>query len=359
MASIDIFDQLRTRLDQLAFFPKTEEKIEMKILRRLFTEEDARLFLQLTPMLQTPEEIAKKLAASGMDHELPLLANQLESMAKKGLLFRHRKGDQVKYAIVPYIIGIFEHQLNHMDKTFAEENLAYFKSGFEKSFSGMNTPLLRTIPINKTILPELPIAPYDDVFKIVENQKIIAISPCICRRWARLTGNTCEKPEEVCFSFGAHADYYVENGMGRYISKDDAIAILKKNDEIGLVMQPFNAVKPGGMCSCCGDCCGVLKSIKMNPAPAQLVKSNYYVSVNESDCSGCETCVGRCQMEAIEIVDAIAKINYDRCIGCGLCVSTCPTEAMSLVQKSQDHQYLPPSSGTETYLRIAKERGLI
>ena len=55
--------------------------------------------------------------------------------------------------------------------------------------------------------------------------------------------------------------------------------------------------------------------------------------------------------------EEVAEINLDRCIGCGLCVSTCETDAMHLVKKSDEQLYEPPSSLTETYMRIAQERG--
>ncbi len=145
--------------------------------------------------------------------------------------------------------------------------------------------------------------------------------------------------------------------MGRYISVEEAKEILRKNEEAGLVMQPFNSKKAGGMCSCCGDCCGMLRSLKKQPVPSASVQSNYYAVVDEDDCTGCETCLDRCQMEAITIVDEKAKINLDRCIGCGLCVTTCPTDAAKLVKKSESEQYVPPESGAETYMRIAMERG--
>ena len=76
-----------------------------------------------------------------------------------------------------------------------------------------------------------------------------------------------------------------------------------------------------------------------------------------AECIGCETCVDRCHMDAIDIVDEKSVINLDRCIGCGLCVSTCPTDSLSLVKKPEDSQYQPPESGFETYVRIAVERG--
>ena len=167
----------------------------------------------------------------------------------------------------------------------------------------------------------------------------------------------CGKPLEVCFSFGSHADYYVENGLGRYIGKEEAKEIVIASEKAGLVMQPFNAQKIGGMCSCCGDCCGMLRSLKMQPNPAAAVRSNYFARVDDDLCTGCETCLERCQMEAIEVVDGAAGINLDRCIGCGLCVTTCPTEAIRLVRKPEDQIYEPPQSGVETYIRIMQERG--
>lgn len=141
--------------------------------------------------------------------------------------------------------------------------------------------------------------------------------------------------------------------------KDVAKAIVKKNEEDGLVMQPFNSRKIGGMCSCCGDCCGVLRSLKMQPTPAKMVQSNYFARVDEAECTGCETCLDRCQIEAIDVTDGIAAIDLERCIGCGLCATTCPTEAIELIKKPEDQLYEPPRTGAETYIRIMQERGKI
>ncbi len=216
---------------------------------------------------------------------------------------------------------------------------------------------MRTVPINRQLVANYPVAPFEDVLQVIENQKKIAVSPCVCRTTAHLAGKGCDKTQENCFSFGSHAEYYVENGMGRYITIDEAKAIVKKNEEDGLVMQPFNSRKIGGMCSCCGDCCGVLRSLKMHPTPAKMVQSNYFAQVDEAECTGCETCLERCQMEAIEVIDGIAAMNRERCIGCGLCVTTCPTEAIELIKKPEDQLYEPPKTGTETYIRIMQERG--
>jgi len=351
----NIYEKLRARLDDLATgYPATESKIEIRMLKRLFTEEEAKLYMQLSPFLEKPQAVAERLNRDADELE-PIL----ERMAQKGLLFRKRKGDLVRYSAVPYVVGIFEHQLGRMDEAFARDHEEYFETAFGQTIQSFKTPVLRTVPINRQLVADYPIAPFEDVLQIIESQRKIAVAPCICRTTTRLAGKECDKPVENCFSFGSHAEYYVENGMGRYITIDEAKDIVKKNEEAGLVMQPFNSQKVGGMCSCCGDCCGVLRSLKMHPSPAEMVQSNYFARVDETECTGCETCVERCQIDAIEVVDGISTIDLNRCIGCGLCVTTCPVDAIELIKKAEDQLYVPPQTGAETYMRIMQERGKI
>jgi ferredoxin len=351
----DVYERLRSRLDDLAVgFPETESKIEIRLLKHLFTEAEAEFFVLLHPLLESPDGAAKRLKRDPDE-----VAEIMERMAKKGLLFRQRKNDRVRYAAVPWVVGIFEFQVKSMDKDLARDHEEYFEKAFLHNLQSHKTPVLRTIPINRQIVADWPIAPYEDVLQIVENQEKIVIANCVCRTQTALTGGDCDKPKENCFMFGSHADYYAENGMGRYISKEEARQIVLKNEEAGLVMQPFNSKKVGGMCSCCGDCCGMLRSLKKQPNPAEAVQSNYYARVDEELCTGCETCVDRCQMEAIEVIDGISTITLNRCIGCGLCVTTCPAEAIQLIKKSEDQLYEPPRSGVETYMRIMQERGKI
>jgi NAD-dependent dihydropyrimidine dehydrogenase PreA subunit len=351
----DVYERLRARLDELAVgLPETEDKIEIKILKRLFSETEAEFFVQLHPLLEAPADVANRLERDPAE-----VAELMEQMAKKGLLFRKRDGEGVRYAAVPYVVGIFEFQVRTMDTEFARDNEQYFEEAFLANAQSFKTPVLRTVPINRQIVAEWPVAPYEDVLQIIDGHEKIAITPCVCRTQTKLAGHDCEKPHNNCFSFGSHADYYVENGLGHYISKDEARQIVIQSEAAGLVMQPFNSQKVGGMCSCCGDCCGMLRSLKKQPNPAEAVQSNYYARVDEELCTGCETCVDRCQMEAVEVVDGFSSVLLNRCIGCGLCVTTCPTEAIQLVKKDDDQLYEPPKSGVETYMRIMQERGII
>jgi Na+-translocating ferredoxin:NAD+ oxidoreductase subunit B len=348
-----VYERLRERLDDLSVgYPATQTGVEIRILQRLFTEEEAELFLKLSPLPEAAQQVAARLSRDAQQ-----TAALMERMASKGLLFRLRKGEAVRYGAVPFLVGILEHQVNRLYPELALEMHEYFETGFGKTVQSFKTPVMRSIPINRQVAVNWPIAPYEDVLEILDSQEIIALAPCICRTWMKRVDKGCDKPLETCFIFGHYGHYYVENKMGRYISKEEAREVLKRNEEAGLVMQPFNSQKVGGMCSCCGDCCGMLRSLKKQPSPARAVQSNYFAEVNSIECAGCETCLDRCQMDAIQIAGGKAVIDLRRCIGCGLCVTTCTTGAMQLKKKPDEHLYEPPPSGAETYMRIAMERG--
>jgi Pyruvate/2-oxoacid:ferredoxin oxidoreductase delta subunit len=348
----DMYEALRARLDDFASgYPTTKSGVEMKILKGLFTEDEAEIFTKLSPLLETPEDAAKRQCRDPGE-----TAQRMEGMAKKGLLFRLRKGDTVRYGAVPFVPGIYDFQLGTMDRGFAKDMQVYFEEGLGRTIQGHQTPIMRPIPINRELVVAWPIAPYEDVLKIIEEQDMIALAKCICRTKNGLLDESCGKPLETCFFFGSNAKYYVDNGMARLIDKEESKEIIKQNEASGLVMQPFNSQKAGVMCSCCGDCCEMLGSLKKQPVPAAAVKSNYFATVDVDACTGCETCLDRCQMEAITIEDDTAIINLERCIGCGLCVTTCPSEAARLVKKAVEEHYQPPESRAEVFMQLAIER---
>jgi electron transport complex protein RnfB len=88
--SEDIFRRLQQRLDLYSMgFPATETGIEITILKKLFNQKDAGMFLNMSPKLEDPESVAKRLGSPVEE-----VAGQLEDMAKRGLLFRVRKGNR-------------------------------------------------------------------------------------------------------------------------------------------------------------------------------------------------------------------------------------------------------------------------
>ncbi len=351
----DIYRELQRRLDKYSLgFPETETGVEIKILKKLFSQDDADLFLALSPILEKPEAIAKR-----RNQPVEAIAKQLEDMAARGLLFRRKKDDVVKYGAIPFVHGVFEFQVSRMDKDLAEMVDQYYHDGFNQAIIKGNDYFLRTVPINQSIDVKQNVAVYEDACEILRNMNLIVVTDCICRKQKDMLGGSCGKPLEVCFMFGSMAQYYLDHDMGRQVNADEAIRILESAQEAGLVTQPATAQNPSGMCSCCGDCCGILGSINLHPRPAEIVFSNYYAALDQELCTGCETCVDRCQMNALRMNDdELAEINPDRCIGCGLCVITCPADALTLTPKSDDLRRVPPVSGFDQMAAMAQKRGI-
>jgi NAD-dependent dihydropyrimidine dehydrogenase PreA subunit len=280
-------------------------------------------------------------------------------MTNKGLLFRLKRDGITKYGTIAFVHGLFEFQLKNLDRELAEMVEQYHKEGFSKNFTNIGGMFLRTIPVERAIDVTHNVAAYDDAIDILKSKEYIVITDCICRTKKVKVGNGCGKKMEACFMFGSMGRLYVDRGMGREIDLDEAISILKEAQESGLVTQPATSQNPTGMCNCCGDCCGVLISIKEHPKPAEIVFSNYFAMIDRDLCTGCETCLDRCQMDAIAMKDNTAVINRDRCIGCGLCVTTCAAEAVKLTPKPDNEHKTPPASTVEQMTTMAKNRGLI
>lgn len=349
----DVYKELQKRLNLYSVgFPSTNSGIEMKILKKLFSEEDATIFLDLTHLLEPPEAVARKLGLSITEAK-----DKLADMAKRGLLFSRKDNNRTLYGTTPFVHGIFEYQVNRMDKELAALMDQYNKEAMEHCMAEYGGSFLRTIPIQKSIEVENHVASYDDAVKFLKDRKTIAIANCICRATKNAIDQGCDKLLETCFMFNTMAEFYIEHNLGRKITYEEAVAILTKGQEEGLVTQPATSRNPAGMCLCCGDCCGVLLGIKSHPRPAEIVSSNYYVSLDNSNCIGCEVCIERCQMDALSMNEnGLAEINSDRCIGCGLCVTTCPANSFTLLSKSKKEQYKLPEDSMDQMMALAKKR---
>jgi ferredoxin len=351
----DIYRELRKRIDELSFgFPATESEIELEILRKLFTEEDAATWLVLTPRPETSERIAQRTGRSP-----EITAEHLHEMAERGLIYRIRKGDTVRYATIGFMHGIWEFQLPTMDSEFAGMAAKYMNDEAYRAVLTRATPgFVRTIPVQRSVDATRHVAAFEDASRFLREAEIIVVAECICRKSEDLVGRGCDKPREVCFMMGSMGQYYLDRGMAREVGVDEAIKILAEAQEAGLVTQPATSQNPGGMCNCCGDCCVVLQALNHHPQPADMVFSNYFAAVDQEICGGCETCVDRCQTAAISMnEDDCSEIDSSRCIGCGLCVITCSTEALSLVPKPEERRRTPPpdSMGQLDLIRRLRE----
>lgn len=349
----DVYERLAQYLDTLpAGYPRTESGAEMRILRQLFTPEDAELTLHLTLIPEEPRVIARRA-------KIPVeeAAQRLEEMANKGIIFGiYSEEKPPQYQAQQFAVGFWEGQVDNLSRELVEDFEEYLPH-FNDLELWRKAPQVRTIPVGESISTQTEVMSYERAEELIGAQKNFAVANCICRQEQRILGKGCDKPEESCLSFGTVADTVVHAGRGRAISREETLAILHRAEEAGLVLQPANAKDPVFICTCCGCCCGVLRSLKFHPAPASLISSSFVASLNADTCQGCGTCSERCQMEAIYLDDGKAVLDLSRCIGCGLCVSTCPSDSLSLVRKPQAEQPYVPKDFVEALIKVGQARG--
>ena len=137
---------------------------------------------------------------------------------------------------------------------------------------------------------------------------------------------------------------------------DEALEIFRKNQEEGLVLNSSNAIDTEFICSCCGCCCGMLSAHQKVPDPSSFWINNFHAEIDSELCTGCQTCVDRCQTGAIRFRKKtnISTINEKKCIGCGNCVAVCPEEAIQLVKVEEE--YIPPQTVEDLYDEIKSNR---
>jgi Na+-translocating ferredoxin:NAD+ oxidoreductase subunit B len=348
----DTFERLRAFLDTLpAGYPATPTGVEIRILEKLFTPEEAELTMQLSRDPEPLSEIAVRLTRDEGE-----LGAQLESLVQKGLIFRVRENGRTSYQAFQFMVGIYEFQVNRLDAEFArlfEEYLPYYGL----SLARLKTKQLRVIPVESAIRVDRHVAPYNKIRDLVRGQDLISVAECICRKEQQLLGKECDRPKETCLGFGQFARFYIDNGWGRQIAVEEALQVLELAEEAGLVLSPSNTQELAHICCCCPCCCPVLRAVKVAPKSKYVTISAYQARIDPELCIACRQCLERCQVQAIREKEGFAEVVTDKCIGCGLCVAACPEEAISLVEL--EGVGIPPADLKAVMKQIEMERRLL
>jgi electron transport complex protein RnfB len=356
----DVYKELQLHLDTFPIgFPTTKSGVEFEVLKHLFTPKEAKIATKLnfswSQNLESLETIYERIKE--IEISMEELEKILDIMAHKGTIHSKKENGKKYYANSLFMYGMYELQVNNLTKEFFEKAYKYMLEGFGLEAFGTKIPQFRTVPVEKSIKIEYKIPTYDDLRQIIENvEGPIMIANCLCRQATDLLGKPCKMTDrrETHLGFGHLAQIYLNEGKGRQISKDEALEILRQSEEEGLVLQAANSLQPHFFCSCCECCCPVLGGLKQFPRPIEFISTNYLAEINNDLCSGCGTCIGRCQMGAIKLVKDIAKVNWKKCLGCGNCVTTCPEEAIQLKKKVEEID--PPPTMDDLYAKILKKK---
>ena len=334
-------------------FPATEDGLEIRILKKIFTPEEADLFcdLRLTP--ETAEQISERTG-----RPIEGLEEMLLSMWERGEIW----GSDVKgvktFNMIPWVVGIWEFQLNRMDKEFAKMGEEY-SMHWGAQFLSHGPQVMQVLPVEKEIQAKQEALSYEQVSQLIEEAHSFMVNDCVCRKEKELLDKPCTKPHDVCLAMNPEPGYFDNSPLpGKIINREEAYGVLKKAEEAGLVHLTSN-IESGHwfICNCCECCCGVLGAINMGFE--NVTNSHYYATIDQSMCDSCGTCADeRCQVNAIEEGDEAYKIIKEKCIGCGLCISTCPSEAIELIRK-QPEEILPALTTEDAWMEErARQRGV-
>jgi len=320
MAEKTLYQQLSDRVGA------GESRYIPGIFESLADEKDARILVAAS----RPATIQGLADQTGL--EKAEVEKRIDPLFKKGLLFKSRKESETRYYCVRNLLQMHDATAVMLDPP--QEMLDLWKGFMASEFDEFNRkleqvlpePVIRVIPVNITVKPETHILAFDDVKNLVNEARAIAVTRCSCR----VIDGSCGKPLEVCLQFNKAADYALERGTGRPLSKSEAVDILKMCEEEGLIHVGANRSSIGHViCNCCSDCCLNWPSVRTGLGKF-VVPSRFQAIVDPDLCSACETCLERCYFSAISMKDEKAEVDADKCMGCGLCLVTCPEEAINL-----------------------------
>jgi electron transport complex protein RnfB len=344
------YKKLAAKLDEIPNgFPPTKSGVELKLLAKLFTAEEADLASTMSLKHQSVQTIAENSSLEESKVK-PLLI----SMVKKGLIDLHKEeGIGLTFGLIPFVFGFYERQNAKIDKEFAELFEIYYKEAFYKPMT-TDPSIHRIIPIEKIIPVNIDVMPYEKASTYLDKAKSWGVLNCICRTQKKLIGQGCDHPIENCLVFSSRPGAFDKMNDIRAITHEEALSVLVEADKAGLVhCTSNNRNEVTYICNCCTCSCGVLRNVVEYGNKSSIARSDFYAFVDEIMCTGCEICVDRCQFKAISINDGISVIDVSNCYGCGLCVTACPDDAISLRLKTPEEQVQPPA--TEEEWRVIRE----
>ena len=310
-----------------------------KILEILFSAEEAERVSLLPVMPFKVNEAAKRWKLSEQETEKILI-----ELAGKGLLLdMDNNGTQV-YVLAPTMAGFFEFALMRTDGRFDRKILSELfyhyineEDDFVEKALMQKTPIARTLVHEHTIQnkDQSEVLDYERATHIINSASCITVGTCYCRHKMEHLGKACQAPQEVCLTFNTAAESLAKHKIAKPISKEEALVILDKCVDYGLVQIGDNVQnRVNWMCNCCGCCCEAILAYK-KIGYRRKINSNFFASVDSQKCLACGACVLKCPVEAIKIIDKKAVVDPDICIGCGVCKRSCAVGAITIERRKK------------------------
>jgi Fe-S-cluster-containing hydrogenase component 2 len=350
-----VYRQLAERLNAIPNgFPSTASGVELRLLAKIFTPEQAALAAH---MRLTPEPAADIAARAGADAQATY--RLLKQMARQGLISAVKGDGQLSFGLMPFVVGIYEFQLPRMDAELAALFEQYFQETQGRVIVRDAPSVHRVIPVQEAIPVGVEVFPYQQAIEIIEHAQAWGVRDCICRVQKRLIGAGCDHPVQNCMVFAPVAGAFDYSPVDRAITKAEALHILQQAEAAGLVHTTGNYRDSHSyICNCCTCSCGVLRGVAEFGILNAVAHSDFRAAVDAAACAACGDCLARCQFGALAIPDEHCMVDAVHCVGCGLCVSACPTGALHLTRRPAHDIALLPADLDEWMAQRAQARNL-
>src|SRR4030065_661229 len=262
MVADNVYQKLARHLASLGMgYPQKEELLE--ILRENFTPQEAEVALAI-PTKTIPFEPApvSKIAphlSIPQDESEQILSN----LAQRGLLYSKRMKDgEMGYALQQFGYGFPQtffwkgvHPPNA--KKLADLVVRYSRSEqLQEAYGETETKAFRYVPAIPSLDPEShAVFPFEMMEELIKKVRKIALVHCPCRATAHLIGKKrCDHSLENCIKYDELAEYLIDKGIGKEITKQEALEVIRKSEEAGLVHLVDNARESINHTCHCGGC---------------------------------------------------------------------------------------------------------
>jgi NAD-dependent dihydropyrimidine dehydrogenase PreA subunit len=359
----NIYNRLARHLSSLGMgYPEKEELLE--ILKENFTPLEAEVALAIPTQVIPFEPVPVSEIEPPLNISREELESNLSNLAQRGLLFSKRRKDGSRgYALQQFGYGFpqtfFWKGVNTPNaKKMADLVIKYSgKEQLIEAYGDTPTKAFRYLPAMESLEPEShAVFPFEMMEEVIKKVNTIALVHCPFRATARLiVKKRCDHTLENCIKYDELAEYLIEKEIGKEITKQEALEVIRKSEEAGLVHMVDNA-REGikHTCNCCGCCCWNVGSIRRKKIPRDVLMATYFLrETDQEKCTGCGHCVDICPVQVIKMEGDFPIIDKDWCIGCGVCAVPCPVGAVKLVRKSDA---LPPKDFKELHREILRER---
>ncbi len=164
--------------------------------------------------------------------------------------------------------------------------------------------LMRVVPVEDAIKDIPGVSPYEKLSYYLDKYDTFSVSPCSCRSSRTSIGDGCgHLDEEMCIQMGKGAEHYIRTGRARQITREEALEIIHRAEENGLMHDIPNIEELGdsaAICNCCSCACFGLRAGLMFGA-RDAIRSNFVAEIDEAKCVACAQCVETCPGNALRL----------------------------------------------------------